>query len=179
MQWLGDKDEFDLVFRRAFECSAIDSGRFSTPLQRLTYDDIEIRSDAFAKLVQNLLAWSKEDACSFIVLRPDPVYYFHHFFQRYPVFEVKQGMPESDFIAALNEGPQDSPADALGIIYREYVVVPPSMSWFVHALRTGENDGGHLWVPREWASKVVSVYPYATLTTGSDIGQTGPENLTI
>ena len=162
MKWIEDKTEFNVAYRRAFECVAIDSGRLPTPLRRFTFDDIELCSDAFAGLLQNLLAWSGDDACSFVVLRPDPVYYFHHFFKRYPVVEVERGMTADEFIAMLNEGPPESRPDALGIIYSEYVVVPPSMRWFVHALRTGENDGGHLWVPSEWSERVVAVYPYAS-----------------
>jgi hypothetical protein len=162
MKWIEDKASFDIAFRRAFECAATDSGRLPTSLRRLTFDDIELRSDAFAGLLQNLLVWSGDDACSFVVLRPDPVYYFHHFFKRYPVVEVERGMSADEFIAMLNEGPPESRPDALGIIYSEYVVVPSSMRWFVHALRTGENDGGHLWVPPEWLEKVAALYPYAT-----------------
>jgi hypothetical protein len=160
--WLENKDEFQPIYQLALDCSATDSGRLPTSLQRLTFNDVDLCSDAFAELLQHLLAWSGDALCSLVVLRPDPVYYFHHFFNRYPVVEVEKGMGAEEFIAKLNQGPPDSPADALGINYSEYVVVPPSMRWFIHALRSAEDDGGHLWVPAGWLNKVSAVYPYTS-----------------
>jgi hypothetical protein len=162
MRWVEDKSTFTTALQRALDCAATDSGRRRTSLQKLTFDDVEIRSDVFAGLLQRLLEWSGDETCSFVVLRPDPVYYFHHFFGKYPVVEVTRGMQADDYLGLLNEGPPDSKADALGVIYSEYVFVPPSTRWFIHALRSVENDGGHLWVPSEWVDKVTAIYPYAT-----------------
>jgi len=164
MGWVEDERTFMIAFQRALDCAATDSGRLPTSLKKLTFDDVEICSDVFAGLLQQLLEWSGDGACSFVVLRPDPVYYFHHFFGKYPVVEVTRGMQASDYLAILNEGPPDSKADALGIIYSEYVFVPPSARWFIHALRSAYNDGGHLWVPSEWVDKVTAIYPHATAT---------------
>jgi hypothetical protein len=161
MRWVEDKGTFTTVFQRALDCAAADSGRLRTFLQKLTFDDVEIRSEVFAGLLQQLLEWSGDGACSFVVLRPDPVYYFHHFFGKYPVVEVVRGMRANDYLALLNEGPPDSKADALGVIYSEYAFVPPSARWFIHGLRSVENNGGHLWVPSEWVDKVTAIYPYA------------------
>ena len=163
MKWLEDQNAFGVLYRRALDCAALDSGRGSTSLQKLTFDDVEICSEAFAELLQKLLEWSADDACAFVVLRPDPVYYFHHCFGKYPVVEIDRGMNASDYLAILNEGPPESRADALGIIYSEYVFVPPSLRWFIHALRCVENDGGHLWVASEWVDRAAEVYPYATV----------------
>jgi hypothetical protein len=109
------------------------------------------------------LEWSGDDECSFVVLRPDPVYYFHHFFGKYGALEIRRGASATDYLAALNEGPADSPADALGTNYSEYVIAPPSDQWFLHTIRSVENDGGHLWIPSEWVERVAEVYPYATV----------------
>ena len=163
MNWMDDPDAFKVLHRRALDCAALDSGRGHISLQKLTFDDVELCSKVFAELLQKLLEWSADDACAFVVLRPDPVYYFHHFFGKYPVVEVPRGMSATDYLAILNEGPPDSKADALGIIYSEYVLVPPSLRWFVHALRSVENDGGHLWIPSEWVDRVVAAYPYVTV----------------
>ena len=164
--WVENKEEFLPFYQQALDCAATDSGRLPTSLRRLTFNDIDICSDAFAGLVQNLLSWSGDSSCSFVVLRPDPVYYFHHFFQRYPVVEVGRGMSAKEFLAKLNEGPPDSKPDALGIVYSEYVVVPSSMRWFVHALRSAGDDGGHLWVPSEWLGRVAAAYPYVVANEG-------------
>jgi hypothetical protein len=164
MNWIKDKDAFSQIYQSALDCAATDSGRRRTSLQKLTFNDVDILSDAFAGLLQKLLEWSSDDECSFVVLRPDPVYYFHHFFGRYPVIKIKRGMKDFEYLAILNEGPPDSKADALGIIYSEYVFVPPSFRWFIHALRSAEDSGGHLWIPSEWIDRVAAVYPYATVT---------------
>jgi hypothetical protein len=172
MKWVEEEDMSKASIQRALDCVATDSGRLPTSLQRLKFNDVDLCSDAFAGLLQHLMAWSGDDACSFVVLRPDPVYYFHHFFKRYPVVEVERGMSADEFIAMLNEGPPESRPDALGIIYSEYVVVPPSMVWFVHALRSARDDGGHLWVPTEWLEKVAAVYPYASADERQQPAQT-------
>jgi hypothetical protein len=166
MNWFEDENAFRRAYQRALDCAATDSGRLPTSLQKLTFNDVDILSDAFAGLVQMLLDWSGDDECAFVVLRPDPVYYFHHFFGRYPVVEIKRGMNTSEYLASLNEGPPESRADALGTIYAEYVFAPPTLRWFIHALRSANDDGGHLWVPTEWIDKVAVAYPYATATAG-------------
>jgi hypothetical protein len=165
MVWVEDKDLFNDAYQRALDCSATDSGRIPTSLQKLIFNDVDILSDAFPFLLQKLLEWSADDECSFVVLRPDPVYYFHHYFGKYPVIKIKRGMKNSEYLAILNEGPPESKADALGIIYREYVFVPPSFRWFVHALRSAEDNGGHLWVPSEWVGEIAVVYPYTSATS--------------
>ncbi len=164
MVWVEDENIFNVAYQRALDCAATDSGRIPTSLQKLLYNDVDILSDAFPFLLQKLLEWSSDDECSFVVLRPDPVYYFHHFFGKYPVIKIKRGMKVTEYLAILNEGPPDSKADALGIIYAEYVFAPPSFRWFIHALRSAEDDGGHLWVPAEWTSRIAEVYPYTSAT---------------
>jgi hypothetical protein len=164
MNWIEDENAFRHAYQSALDCVATDSGRLPTSLQKLTFNDVDILSDAFAGLLQKLLEWSGDDECSFVVLRPDPVYYFHHLFGKYSVIKIKRGMKDSEYLAIVNEGPLDSKADALGIIYAEYVFVPPSFRWFIHALRSAEDDGGHLWIPLEWVDRVAEIYPYTSAT---------------
>jgi hypothetical protein len=163
MSWVDEEYAFKLAYHRALECAATDSGRLRTSLQKLTFDNVDTLTNQFSGLVQNLLEWSGDDECAFVVLRPDPVYYFHHFFGKYATLGIKRGMSNADYLAALNEEPPDSPADALGTNYSEYAITPPSQRWFIHTLRSVENDGGHLWIPSEWVDKVAAVYPYATV----------------
>jgi hypothetical protein len=161
MNWFEDEDSFRHAYQRALDCAATDSGRLPTSLQKLTFNDVDILSEVFADLIQKLLEWSGDNECVFVVLRPDPVYYFYHFFGKYPAVDIKRKMDSSDYLAVLNEWPPESRADALGMIYAEYVFAPPSLRWFVHALRSARDDGGHLWIPSEWVSRIKELYPYA------------------
>ncbi|MFI5176703.1 MAG: hypothetical protein ACHQKY_17725, partial [Terriglobia bacterium] len=171
MNWIADENTFRRAYDQALVCAATDSGRLPTSLKKLTFNDVDILSDAFPCLIQTLLEWSGDDGCEFVVLRPDPVYYFRHFFGRYPVIEIKRGMNVSDYLVALNEWPPESRADALGVIYSEYVFAPSSLRWFIHALRSVEDDGGHLWVPAEWIDKIAEVYPIRVPLFRSDRGR--------
>jgi hypothetical protein len=164
MTWIEDENTFKSSYKLAHECAAIDSGRLPSSLQKLAYNDVDILSDAFPELIQKLLEWSSDDRCTFVVIRPHPVHYFYHYFKRYPVIQINRGMKTSDYLAILNEAPPDSKPDALGIIYSEYVFAPQSMRWFVHALRSERDDGGHLWIPAEWVDRIRMVYPYTSAT---------------
>jgi hypothetical protein len=65
------------------------------------------------------------------------------------------------YIAAMNEDPGGSPSDAVGTNWWECVIVPPSLRWFIHTLRSSESDSGHLWVPPEWEKQIGEAYPSA------------------
>lgn len=162
MSWVEDKSAFEKAFLEARTCVHTDSGRLPTSLRRLTFDDAEICTPQFADLLQELMVWSEDDKCLYVVLDPDPIYYFHRLFGKYPVIEIERGVPPSVYIAKLNQGPDESPGDALGTNWWECVVLPPSSRWFVHALRSDLDDAGHLWVPADWVDRVAAVYPYAT-----------------
>jgi hypothetical protein len=163
MHWVEDKIKFERVFLEARTVVYTDSGRLPTSLKKLTFDDAEICTWKFADLLQKLMEWSGDDLCSYVVLDPDPVYYFHRLFGKYPVVEIERGIASAAYLANLNEGPIESPADALGTNWSECVILPPSRLWFIHALRSDRDDGGHLWVPPEWVDRVAATYPYATV----------------
>jgi len=160
--WLEDKNIFEKVFLEARTCVHTDSGRLPTELQKLTFDDAEICTRQFADLLQKLMEWSDDTTCFYAVLDPDPVYYFHRLFGKYPVVEIEKGTPATSYLESLNEGPPESPADAVGINWSECVILPPSNGWFVHALRSDRDDAGHLWVPLGWVERVAATYPYAS-----------------
>jgi hypothetical protein len=163
MRWIEEKAAFDKLFLEARTCIYIDSGREQTTLQRLIFDDAEIRTTKFATLLQCLMRWSGDQVANYIVLDPAPVHYFHHHFNRYPALEIAQGDTAREYLALLNADPGGSPADAVGINWWACVIVPPSIKWFVHALRDSGNNGGHLWIPPHWIEKVAEVYPYARI----------------
>jgi hypothetical protein len=162
MPWFTDKASFEKVFLEARTCVYTDSGRLPTNFRKLTFDDAEICTVPFADLIQQLMKWSGDESCFYIVLDPDPVHYFHRLFGRYPVVEIKRGTTSAAYLKDLNEGPPENPADAVGTIWSECVIVPMSTRWFVHALRSDRDDGAHLWIPADWIDKVEAVYPYVT-----------------
>lgn len=141
-------------------CKYIDSGRYPTMLKRLIFDDVEICTRDFAKLLQNLIGWSADPRAAYVILDPSPIYYFWDRFKKFPAVEFEAGDSPEVYVSALNEDPGGSPVDAIGTTWWECVVVPPSNKWFVHALRHESDAGGHLWIPAEWNESVRKAYPY-------------------
>jgi hypothetical protein len=159
--WLKDGKQFDDLFLQCMTCVFIDSGRTPTSLGRLSFDDAGICTPDFASLVLKLLQWSGDNKCSYVVMRPDPILHFHRLFGEYPAVDITKSMTPEKYLAALNTGPSQAPNEAIGSIYRERVIVPPSLSWFVHSFVSSEDTDGHLWIDRDWVDRVASVYPYA------------------
>jgi hypothetical protein len=159
MRWILEKDEFDQVRLQAHTCKYIDSGCFPTTLHRLVFDDAEMLVPEFCDLVTHLITQSGDKRATFVVLDPDPIHYFWRHFHKYPAIEIKVGDSAKDYLRALNEDPGGSPADALGTNWWECVIVTPSCSWFVHALRDDGDRGGHLWVPEPWTAEIQKFLP--------------------
>lgn len=169
MRWVNQEAEFKEAFLRAREGVYIDSARIGTALTRLTFDDAEVCTLKFANLLQELMEYSGDSTVYYVVLDPDPVHYFHRHFKKYPVLEISLGDSPESYISSLNQDPGGSPADAIGINWWTCVIVPPSLKWFVHALRSDRDDSGHLWIPTDYLDRVRVVYPYAT--SGTNICQ--------
>jgi len=159
-EWIGDDKQFNELFLQCMTCVFIDNGREPTSLVRLSFDDAGIGTRAFASLLQKLLEWSKDTSCFYVVLRPDPVHFFHRLFEKYPAIEILAGISFEEYVAALHRGPEQSPIDALGTVYSERVVMPPSLSWFVHSYQSSDDTDGHLWVMSEWVDRVIELYPF-------------------
>lgn len=172
MRWINQESEFREILLRARTGVYLDSGRIPTPLRKLLFDDAEIRTLAFGNFLQELMELSADSKAHYIVLNPDPVYYFYDHFNKYPVLEIHSNDVSENYIDGLNQALDHSPADAIGINWWECVIVPPSLKWFVHALRSDRDDSGHLWVPPEYLDRIHEVYPYAKKTGGC-----GPQKL--
>jgi hypothetical protein len=160
MRWVLEEEIFREIAAQAHKCVFIDSGRSSTQLRRFIFDDAELLSTEFATLIQNLLAASKDQQAYFLVLSPDPETYFYRHFKKYPLLEIARGDSPKEYIAAMNESPGTSSADALGINSFASVIVPLSGRWFAHLLRSADDNGGHLWIPPDWAPTITAHYPY-------------------
>src|SRR5581483_5474725 len=117
-EWIKNDEQFEELFqKKCMTCVFIDSGREPTSLSRLSFDDAGIVTRTFATLVQQLLEWSGDTNCFYVVLRPDPVHFFHRLFGKYPAVEIRRGISTEEYLAALNQGPAESPSDALGTVY--------------------------------------------------------------
>jgi hypothetical protein len=161
MSWIKDKAVFERTLFDARDNVSVDEERQPAPLQRLLFDSSELCTRAFFGLLSSLAQWGTDAAIYYVVLRPDPVSYFFAHFGKYPLIEIKPSGSAEEYMAVLNEDPGGSPADALGINWSEYMILPSSKAWFIRGLRYDVNDeGGHLWVPREWTTKVIEFYPY-------------------
>ena len=160
VRWIEEKTEFEDVVKSAYTCVYIDSGRETTALRRLTFDDANILTQPFRELLIVLMERSANDKVTYVVLRPDPVYYFHHFFQKFPVVEIKNDDPPEEYFRILNEDPGNSPADAMSVNWQEVVIAPASNRWFVRALRDSGDRGGHVWIPGPWVKSISVDYPF-------------------
>lgn len=159
MRWIIDEKEFRSVFLDAQECIFIDSHRTPTSLICLNFQDLEIVTDFFVSLLHKLMDSGGDTNAFYIVLRPDPVHYFHRHFNKYPAFEITREDSEQTYLAALNADPGGSPTDAIITNWWTCVIVPPSRKWFVHVMRSDSDDTGHLWVPREWVQPLIDFHP--------------------
>jgi hypothetical protein len=160
MRWLTDRDEFESVLGLARTCVSIDSSRIPTSLQRVVFDDALIGNGQFAALVQRLLCLAGDDCAYLIVLDPDPVHYFHRLFGEYPVVEILPADSPQAYLDALNKPHQENPAEAIGNTWSTSVIAARSGKWFVHAIRSADDAGAHLWVDREITRLVQSQFPF-------------------
>ncbi len=163
MRWVTKESEFRKIFLQAREAVYIDSGRIPTRLRRLTFDDAEICTPKFANLIQRLMEYSGDSIAHYIVLDPDPVHYFYRHFNKYPVLAISLGESAEAYLSTLNEDPGGSLADAVGTNWWACVIVPLSLKWFIHALRSHRDDSGHLWIPSDYVDRVREIYPYASV----------------
>jgi hypothetical protein len=171
MRWLAEESAFQELLLEAKTLVFIDSGREPTVLQRLVFDDAQLCTADFANLLQSLMRLSGGSRAYYLVLRPDPIHYFHEHFKKYPLLQIDRDDSAKTYLAALNEDPGGSPADAVGINWSAAVIFPPGTNWFIHLVRSATDNGGHLWVPRDWTEKIVDGHRY--LRT-EPFGRVGP-----
>ncbi len=154
MQWINEEKEFKKALAEARSCTYIDSGREDTNLVRLQFDDMFFGTLDWANLLTVLMEWANLKTIYFIILDPDPEYFFYNLYRFYPCVEFeKEDFPDG-FVNALNRryGPNES--DKLMFAKFQFVVTSPSKPWFIHAMQSSDGRGGHLWVPKEWPQKI-------------------------
>lgn len=158
MRWIEDRREFGKLVRTAE--SVHEAIRAKTWVTPVVFDDAVLSTTSFASMLKELMRRSEDAACEYAVLDPDPLAYFYQHFKRYPAVEYRQSDTPQSFLEVLNKDPGDSPADAIGINCDAWVVVPGSELWFIHAVRSADDTGGHLWMPSQWNEEVIKSYPF-------------------
>lgn len=159
MRRVENKAEFDRVLLEARTCEHIDSQREATSLKLLVFDDMALCSDHFLLALKDFMEWSGDAGAYFVVLRPDPLDNFCRLYGKYPMLEVARSDSTEAYLNALNEDVGDGQGFSLSNLSMTWVVVPWSNKWFIHAMRSGADDSGHLWVPPEWVGKVLAAHP--------------------
>jgi hypothetical protein len=159
VRWIVEDKEFQSIFLDAQVCVFIDSRREQTSLICLNFGDLETQMGSFVPLMHKMMAWAGDTSAYYVLLRPDPIQYFHRHFHKYPAFEITLDDTAKTYLAVLNEDPGGSPADAVGTNWSTCVIAPPSRKWFVHVMRASTDDTGHLWVPKDWVQPLIEYHP--------------------
>jgi hypothetical protein len=120
----------------------------SKPRDELLYfDPIDIATQKFFDLVQTLLAFEGRSDFATLILKPDPLNYFHHHFGKYP-----------GFFHFMMQDPGDSPADALGVNHEHYVLLPVVGDWIAFGDRSW--DVGVFYGPPDIMECARNFYPF-------------------
>jgi hypothetical protein len=168
MRWISEQKFFEGILSNARENANWDTQEDGAAWSQLVFDSSELLTCEFLNLLAKLMDWSGDKISYYIVLDPDPVQYFAHHFKKYPLLEIRQDDSCEAYLAALNEDPGGSPADAVGINWNRYSLLPPSGKWFISAARDDDrNEGARLWIPHEWIRQVIDFYPCARVAKKS------------
>jgi hypothetical protein len=157
MRWVTEERQFATILTIATDCLKIDEGVIPSGHTRLVFDSSELRTASFLSLLKTLLRLSASVAAYYVVLDPHPVTYFHRHFGKFSMLEVGVDDSPKSFLAALNEDPGESPADAVGTNWFDYIICLQRKEWFIRGMRA-DNDGGHLWVPPEWTEEITGIH---------------------
>lgn len=106
----------------------------------LYFDSGDLSTLKWYNFVRSLLEFKGEDTFVVLVLRPDPVTYFHHHFRKYPAVVIRPEHNGQDFLNSIHADPGDSPADAIEVNSRRYAVLPVTGDWMICGDRYQEYD---------------------------------------
>jgi hypothetical protein len=128
------------------------------PAELLYFDPFDIVTPRLFGLVQTLLAVKGTTDFATVILKPDPFKYFHHHFGKYPGFVHGRDNTYVEFFDLMMQDPGDSPADALGVNYDHYVILPIEGDWI--AFGDHPWDTGVLYGPPDIMDCARKFYPY-------------------
>ncbi|ANB77277.1 hypothetical protein AYM40_34885 [Paraburkholderia phytofirmans OLGA172] len=131
----------------------------NVPREKLLYfDPFDIVTPRLFGLVQTLLAIKGTTDFATVILKPDPFKYFHYHFGKYPGFVYGRDNTYVEFFDLMMQDPGDSPADALGVNYDHFVIMPMEGDWIAfgdHPWDTGVSYG-----PPDIMACARKIYPY-------------------
>ena len=104
----------------------------------LYFDPIDIATQKFFDLIQTLLAFEGRSDFATLIVKPDPLNYFHYHFGKYPGFVHGRENTDEEFFHFMMQDPGDSPADALGVNHEHYVLLPIDGDWIAFGDRSWE-----------------------------------------
>jgi hypothetical protein len=128
------------------------------PAELFYFDPFDIVTPRLFGLVQTLLAVKGTTDFAAVILKPDPFKYFHHHFGKYPGFVHGQDNTYVEFFDLMMQDPGDSPADALGVNYDHYVIMPIEGDWI--AFGDHPWDTGVFYGPPDIMDCARKFYPY-------------------
>jgi hypothetical protein len=177
MQWINDRAIVDDRIRLAKEYVRIDEqDNTCTPMRRLVFDSAMLSTRSFREMLNTLSSMSGDAYIDFLLLEPSPEYHLLHF-GKYPLLRILTTDSADDYIAFLNADPGGSPADAVGVNCRHFVIHSSSQAWFIRGLRHDIDDyGGRLWVPVKWISHLLAAYQFLDEIPAEDLPFNGSVN---
>ena len=156
IDFIRERREFMPLWERATAEVRMLRDRSSTEL--LYFDTIDLQTQKFFELIQELLALRGATEFATLVLKPDPFDYFNFHFGKYPGFRHRAENTDDEFFEFLLEDPGGSPADSLGSNSEHYVVVPVPGDWIAFGDRSWGT--GVLYGPTDIMECARSFYPY-------------------
>ena len=160
MEWIRNSVEFDGIFSRARCALSALTDYMGAKAQKISFDDAQISTRSFLKLLQTLMRSSGDESAYYLVLSPDPVGYFYRHFHKSPLLQIGLEDSGEDYLKFLHEDPGQSLADAIGTNWSEAVIFSDRTDWLIQAYRKAEDDGGQLWVPSSWVPALVKEYSF-------------------
>jgi hypothetical protein len=171
MRWIQNEKEYRQLRILARTCGQMDSFRLPIDKARLCFCDVTALNERFPPLLQDLLGRALAPSCVYMVLDPDPEYFWRDRFGGYPVFEVSRGDSAEEYFRFLSRPFGKNRADNMADMWFSYAIFPSTLQWFVHTIRSDRDDTGHLWVPPAWESELRDAHPFLG---GGSPGAGGP-----
>lgn len=168
MRWIEDHTEYERIRLLSRDCVHIDSGRQPVDKTTLYFCDLTAMTKSFPPLLKDLLSRSGDGSCVYMVLDPDPQYFWHDRLGGYPAFEFGTADAADDYSKFLNKPFGANRGGNMVDMWYSYVIFPPSQRWFVHTVRSDRDDTGHLWVPLDWKEDLTSKFPFLRDSPSSD-----------
>ena len=156
LDYIYDLAEFTPLWRRANAGVRLLA---NAPREELLYfDPFDIVTTRLFGFVQTLLAIKGTSDFATVIFKPDPFEYFHHHFGKYPGFVHGRDNTYVEFFDLMMQDPGDSPADALGVNYDHYVIMPTEGDWI--AFGDHPWDTGVFYGPPDIMACARKFYPY-------------------